>query len=254
MKTLSCPYGIIICEVYTMNKITILIIEDEKKISTIMKSYFEKEGYKVLQAFDGIEGLRVFEENNLDLVILDLMLPKLPGEEVIKEIRNKSELPVIMVSAKVEENNRVDGLRLGADDYVTKPFSPKELVERVKAVLRRIEKYNIPRADIIKTNDGRLEMDLEYNRIFKDGKEISLTKNEFQILKTLFSNPNKIYSRDEIIELTFGYDYEAYDRAIDTHIKNIRAKIEDNPKKPNYIKTIYGMGYKSGGVDDYIKE
>ena len=237
-----------------MNEITILIIEDEKKISTIMKSYFEKEGYKVLQAFDGMEGLRVFEENNIDLVILDLMLPKLPGEEVIKEIRNKSELPVIMVSAKVEENNRVDGLRLGADDYVTKPFSPKELVERVKAVLRRIEKYNIPRADIIKTNDGRLEMDLEYNRIFKDGKEILLTKNEFQILKTLFSNPNKIYSRDEIIELTFGYDYEAYDRAIDTHIKNIRAKIEDSPKKPNYIKTIYGMGYKSGGVDDYIKE
>lgn len=237
-----------------MNEITILIIEDEKKISTIMKSYFEKEGYKVLQAFDGPSGLKLFTENNIDLVILDLMLPKMPGEEVIKEIRNKSDLPVIMVSAKVEENNRVDGLRLGADDYVTKPFSPKELVERVKAVLRRIEKYNIPRADIIKTNDGRLEMDLEYNRIFKDGKEILLTKNEFQILKTLFSNPNKIYSRDEIIELTFGYDYEAYDRAIDTHIKNIRSKIEDNPKKPMYIKTIYGMGYKSGGVDDYIKE
>ena len=237
-----------------MNEITILIIEDEKKISTIMKSYFEKEGYKVLQAFDGKEGLKVFEENNIDLVILDLMLPKLPGEEVIKEIRNKSELPVIMVSAKVEENNRVDGLRLGADDYVTKPFSPKELVERVKAVLRRIEKYNIPRADIIKTNDGRLEMDLEYNRFFKDGVEIYLTKNEFSILKTLFSNPNKIYTRDEIIEITFGYDYDAYDRAIDTHIKNIRQKIEDNPKKPMYIKTIYGMGYKSGGIDDYPQE
>lgn len=237
-----------------MKHITILIIEDEKKISTIMKSYFEKEGYKVLQAFDGKEGLRLFEENNVDLVILDLMLPKMPGEEVIKEIRNKSDLPVIMVSAKVEESNRIDGLRLGADDYVTKPFSPKELVERVKAILRRIEKYNIPRADIIKTIDGRLEMDLEYNRIFKDGKEILLTKNEFQILKTLFSNPNKIYSRDEIIELTFGYDYDGYDRAIDTHIKNIRAKIEDNPKNPMYIKTIYGMGYKSGGVDDHIKE
>ena len=182
------------------------------------------------------------------------MLPKLSGEEIIKEIRNQSQVPVIMVSAKVEEDNRVDGLRLGADDYVTKPFSPKELVERVKAVLRRIEKYNIPRADIIKTSDGRLEMDLEYNRIFKDSKEILLTKNEFQILKTIFSNPNKIYSRDEIIELTFGFDYDAYDRAIDTHIKNIRSKIEDNPKKPMYIKTIYGMGYKSGGIDDYIKE
>lgn len=237
-----------------MNDITILIIEDEKKISTIMKSYFEKEGYCVLQAFDGLEGLELFNNNSVDLVILDLMLPKLAGEEVIKEIRNKSEIPVIMVSAKVEEDNRVSGLRLGADDYVTKPFSPKELVERVKAVLRRIEKYNIPRADIIKTTDGRLQMDLEYNRIFKDGKEIFLTKNEFQILKTIFSNPNKVYSRDEIIEQTFGLEYDAYDRAIDTHIKNIRSKIEDNPKKPMYIKTIYGMGYKSGGVDDYIKE
>ncbi|MFO3664975.1 response regulator transcription factor [Anaerococcus sp. Marseille-Q5996] len=237
-----------------MNDITILIIEDEEKISMIMKSYFEKEGYKVYQAYDGEEGLKIFNQESIDLVILDLMLPKLSGEEIIKEIRNQSQVPVIMVSAKVEEDNRVDGLRLGADDYVTKPFSPKELVERVKAVLRRIEKYNIPRADIIKTSDGRLEMDLEYNRIFKDGKEILLTKNEFQILKTIFSNPNKIYSRDEIIELTFGFDYDAYDRAIDTHIKNIRSKIEDNPKKPMYIKTIYGMGYKSGGIDDYIKE
>lgn len=237
-----------------MNNINILIIEDEKKISTIMKSYFEKEDYNVLQAFDGKEGLELFNNNEIDLIILDLMLPKLPGEEVIKEIRNKSDLPIIMVSAKVEEDNRVEGLRLGADDYVTKPFSPKELVERVKAVLRRIEKYNIPRADIIKTSDGRLEMDLQYNRIFKDGNEILLTKNEFQILKTIFSSPNKIFSRDEIIALTFGYDYDAYDRAIDTHIKNIRSKIEDNPKRPVYIKTIYGMGYKSGGVDDYIKE
>ena len=237
-----------------MNDITILIIEDEEKISMIMNSYFEKEGYKVYQAYDGEEGLKIFNQESIDLVILDLMLPKLSGEEIIKEIRNQSKIPVIMVSAKVEEDNRVDGLRLGADDYVTKPFSPKELVERVKAVLRRIEKYNIPRADIIKTSDGRLEMDLEYNRIFKDGKEILLTKNEFQILKTIFSNPNKIYSRDEIIELTFGFDYDAYDRAIDTHIKNIRSKIEDNPKKPMYIKTIYGMGYKSGGIDDYIKE
>ena len=197
-----------------MKDITILIIEDEQKISTIMKSYFEKEDYEVLQAFDGKEGLRLFNENKIDLVILDLMLPLLSGEEIIKEIRNKSQIPIIMVSAKVEEKNRVDGLRLGADDYVTKPFSPKELVERVKAILRRIEKYNIPRADIIKTSDGRLEMDLEYNRIFKDGKEILLTKNEFQILKTLFSNPNKIYSRDEIIELTFGYDYDAYDLSL----------------------------------------
>lgn len=237
-----------------MKNIKILIIEDEESINNIVKSYLVKEGYEVYQAFDGEEGLKMFIEESIDLVILDLMLPKILGEDVIKEIRNRSEVPVIMLSAKVEENDKVQGLRLGADDYITKPFSARELLERIKTILRRIEKYNIPRADLVKTLDGRLEMDLEYNRIFKDGAEIYLTKNEFSILKTLFSNPNKIYTRDEIIEQTFGYDYDSYDRAIDTHIKNIRQKIEDNPKKPQYIKTIYGMGYKSGGIDDYPQE
>ncbi|MDO4662638.1 MAG: response regulator transcription factor [Tissierellia bacterium] len=237
-----------------MQDITILIIEDEPGIVKIIKSYLEKEGYNVLTAYDGEEGLKVFDENEVSLIILDLMLPKLSGEEVIKQIRNKSEVPVIMVTAKVDEENKIGGLRLGADDYVTKPFSPRELMERVKAVLRRIKKYNLPRADIIKTEDGRLEMDLEYNKFFKDGVEVFLTKNEFQIIKTLFSNPNKIFTREEIIELTFGLDYDAYDRAIDTHIKNIRQKIEDNPKKPQYIKTIYGMGYKSSGLDDVSKK
>ena len=233
-----------------MNDINILIVEDEKGISKIIKSYLEKEGYNVFQAFDGKEGLNYFENEEIDLILLDLMIPEISGEDLIKEIRNKSNVPVIMVTAKVNEEDIINGLKLGADDYMTKPFSPKELVQRIKTVLRRIEKYNIPRADIIKTTDGRLEMDLEYNRFFKDGKEISLTKNEFQIVKTLFSNPNKIFTREEIIEITFGFDYDAYDRAIDTHIKNIRQKIEDNPKKQSYIKTIYGMGYKSGGVDD----
>ena len=233
-----------------MNDINILIVEDEEGISKIIKSYLEKEGYNVFQAFDGKEGLNYFENEEIDLILLDLMIPEISGEDLIKEIRNKSNVSVIMVTAKVNEEDIINGLKLGADDYMTKPFSPKELVQRIKTVLRRIEKYNIPRADIIKTTDGRLEMDLEYNRFFKDGKEISLTKNEFQIVKTLFSNPNKIFTREEIIEITFGFDYDAYDRAIDTHIKNIRQKIEDNPKKPSYIKTIYGMGYKSGGVDD----
>lgn len=237
-----------------MNDISILIVEDEKSISDIVKNYLIRDGYNVFQAFDGLEALKIFNNEEIDLIILDLMLPKMSGEDVIKNIRNKSKVPVIITSAKVEEIDRINGLRLGADDYVTKPFSNKELVERVKAVLRRIEKYNIPRADIIKTSDGRLLMDLKYNRFLKDGEEVFLTKNEFSIIKTLFSSPNKIFTRDEIIELTFGLDYDAYDRAIDTHIKNIRQKIEDNPKKPQYIKTIYGMGYKSGGVDDIIKE
>ena len=196
-----------------MNDINILIIEDEQGISKIIKSYLEKEGYNVFQAFDGKEGLDFFENEQIDLILLDLMIPKISGEDLIKEIRNKSNVPVIMVTAKVSEENIINGLKLGADDYVTKPFSPKELMQRIKTVLRRIEKYNIPRADIIKTTDGRLEMDLEYNRFFKDGEEIFLTKNEFQIIKTLFSNPNKIFTREEIIEITFGFDYDAYDRA-----------------------------------------
>lgn len=237
-----------------MNKINILLIEDERGISKIMKSYLENDGYNVFQAFDGKSALDVFENEDIDLILLDLMIPEISGEDLIKEIRNKSNVPVIMVTAKVNEDDIINGLKLGADDYVTKPFSPKELMQRIKTVLRRIEKYGIPRADIIKTTDGRLEMDLEYNRFFKDGEEIFLTKNEFQIVKTLFSNPNKIFTREEIIEITFGFDYDAYDRAIDTHIKNIRQKIEDNPKKPSYIKTIYGMGYKSGGIDDIAKK
>ena len=237
-----------------MNKINILLVEDERGISKIMKSYLENDGYNVFQAFDGKSALDIFENEDIDLILLDLMITEISGEDLIKEIRNKSNVPVIMVTAKVNEDDIINGLKLGADDYVTKPFSPKELMQRIKTVLRRIEKYSIPRADIIKTTDGRLEMDLEYNRFFKDGEEIFLTKNEFQIVKTLFSNPNKIFTREEIIEITFGFDYDAYDRAIDTHIKNIRQKIEDNPKKPSYIKTIYGMGYKSGGIDDIAKK
>lgn len=239
---------------YIMTDINILIIEDEAPMSNMAKALLTNQGYNVLQAFDGKTGLSLLNSEKIDLVILDLMLPKISGEEILKDIRSKSDLPVIITSAKVEEADRINGLRLGADDYLIKPYSLEELGERVRVVLRRVEKYNMPRAEIIKTSDNRLLIDLKYNRIKKDGEEISLTKNEFAILKTLFSSPNKIFSRDEIIELTFGLDYDAYDRAIDTHIKNIRQKIEDNPKKPKYIKTIYGMGYKSGGVDDIIKE
>ena len=152
-----------------MNKINILLVEDERGISKIMKSYLENDGYNVFQAFDGKSALDIFENEDIDLILLDLMIPEISGEDLIKEIRNKSNVPVIMVTAKVNEDDIINGLKLGADDYVTKPFSPKELMQRIKTVLRRIEKYSIPRADIIKTTDGRLEMYLEYNRFFKDG-------------------------------------------------------------------------------------
>lgn len=229
-----------------MDKINILIVEDEKNISNIEKAYLNKEGYIVDQAFDGEEAMNLIETKEYDLIILDLMLPKISGEEIMQYIRAHYDTPVIMVTAKVEENDIIDGLQIGADDYITKPFNPRELVQRVKTVLRRIEKYNLPKADILIFDKGRLKVDFENNLVYKDDKIVNLTNNEYRIVKTLFSNTKKIFTREEIIEIAFGIDYDAFDRAIDTHIKNIRQKIEDNPKSPAYIKTIYGMGYKAG--------
>lgn len=231
-----------------MEKPCILLAEDEEDIAKIEKSYLERAGYEVQLACDGETALRIALESSPDLLLLDLMLPKKSGEEVLRAVRAHSSLPVIIVSAKSEENDRISGLQHGADDYLTKPFSPRELVERVRAVLRRTE--NTARAGILYTADGRLRIDLDRAQVKKDGQEIHLTKNEFSILWTLFSHPGKIYTREEIIETTFGIDYDAYDRAIDTHIKNIRQKIEDSPRKPVYIKTLYGLGYQAGGMNE----
>ncbi|WP_099203253.1 response regulator transcription factor [Miniphocaeibacter massiliensis] len=225
--------------------IKILIIEDEISISNIEKQYLELEGYNVIQSFDGEDGLNKFKLENPDLVILDLMLPKISGEDIMSYIKNYSETPVVMVTAKIEEENRINGLKLGADDYIIKPFSAKELVLRVKNILRRSRKHDIPKADLITSNTGELVLDLENNNLYKNGSLISLTNNEFKIVKTLFSYPKKIFTREEIIEVGFGVDYTAFDRAIDTHIKNIRSKLENNPKDPNYILTVYGIGYKA---------
>lgn len=229
-----------------MNDINILIVEDEINISNIEKGYLEKEGYNIDQAFDGKEAMDYINSKEYDLIILDLMLPKISGEEIMQYVRTKFDTPVIMVTAKVEENDIIEGLQFGADDYITKPFSARELVQRVKTVLRRIEKYNFPKADILMFDNGKLKVDFENSLVYKDDKIVSLTNNEYKIVKTLFSNTKKIFTREEIIEIAFGIDYDAFDRAIDTHIKNIRQKIEDNPKSPAYIKTIYGMGYKAG--------
>lgn len=227
-----------------MENIRILIVEDEKGISDIEKIYLEKEGYEVDQAFDGEEALALFHENLYDLILLDLMLPKISGEEVAERIRASSDTPIIMISAKVDEEDVIQGLKLGSDDYMTKPFSPKEMVQRVKTVLRRSDKYKIPKADLLSFDNGKIQINFDTYEVLKDGENTNLTANEFKILTTLFSNPHKIFTRDEIIEIAFGLDYDAYDRAIDTHIKNIRQKLEDNPREPKYIKTVYGMGYK----------
>lgn len=233
-----------------LTDIKILIVEDEKNISNAERKYLEVEGFQVDQAFDGQEAITMINTTDYSLIILDLMLPKVSGEKVMEVIRPRTETPVIMVTAKVDESEILEGLKLGADDYITKPFSLKILVQKVKTILRRVEKLGLPKSEKIYFDNGRVSISFEDNTFIKDGESINLTSNEFQIIKTLFSNPNKIFTRDEIIELSFGYDYEAFDRAIDTHIKNIRHKIEDNPKKPRYIKTIYGVGYQLGVYDE----
>lgn len=231
-----------------MEQRKILLVEDEEGIINIEKAYLEKAGFQVEKAMDGNEALEQYTAFAPDLVVLDLMLPKKSGEEVLQSIKEQKDTPVIIVSAKSEEDDRVENLRNGADDYMVKPFSARELVERVRAILRRTPSREDEK--MLQTADGRLRIDIESMRTFVEGKEVHLTKNEFLIVQTLFTHPNKIYTRDEIIEVTFGMDYEAFDRAIDTHIKNIRQKIEADPKNPVYIRTVYGVGYRAGGFDE----
>ncbi len=233
-----------------MKQKTILLVEDEASIASIEKAYLEKAGFTVDLAQDGAEAQERYQGTAYSLIILDLMLPKISGEELLSDIRKNSEVPVIVVSAKSAEDDRVLNLRNGADDYLVKPFSARELVERVRAILRRApEEGTTP----LSTSDGRIRLEPDSMRVFKDQEEVHLTKNEYSILYTLFSHPNKIFTRDEIIDIAFGMDYEAFDRAIDTHIKNIRQKLEDDPRSPMYINTVYGVGYRAGGMNEAAK-
>jgi len=231
-----------------MSQHKILVVEDEHGIAIMEKNYLIKNGFDVDIAEDGSIALEKLEAEEYDLVILDLMIPKISGEEVLKQIRANSNLPVIVVTAKVNEEDVLRGFKYGADDYIKKPFSGLELVERAKAIVRRSKATS--KSKLIKSSDGKIAYDQENFRLLKDDEEIDLTRNELLIINTLFSNPHKTYTRNEIIELSFGYDYDAFDRAIDTHIKNIRQKIEENPKSPLYIKTVYGLGYKAGDFDE----
>lgn len=222
----------------------ILVVEDEKNISDVIKAYLEKDGFNVTLAFDGKEAIKIFNSNEIHLIILDLMLPKISGEEVCTQIRSISEVPIIMLTAKSDEDSRIDGLSIGADDYVVKPFSPRELVSRVKALLRRAYRDKGPLAERLVFDNGRLEIDKDKFLVSKDNLELDLTTNEFKVLLALASHPKVVLSREQLIEVAFGYEYEGFDRTIDTHIKNIRQKIEDNPRSPKYILTVYGIGYK----------
>ncbi len=229
------------------DQIKILVIEDEKNISDSIKAYLEKENYECLVASDGEKGLNYFRIFNPNLVILDLSLPKISGEKVCEEIRKISRVPIIMLTAKVAEDEKILGLDIGADDYMTKPFSPRELMARIKSLLRRSETSNKPLYNIMSWNNGEFEIDFDANIVKINNQIIHLTPSEFKILSLLAQNPNKVFSRDNIIALGFNDDYDGYDRTIDSHIKNLRSKIENDSSNPKYIITVRGVGYRFGG-------
>ncbi len=231
-----------------MNKTVknILVVDDEPMILEVVCSLLESKGYQVTSSESGKQALELFDTNNFSLVLLDLMLPDISGEEVCKTIRKKSRVPIIMLTAKVDEEDIVDGLFLGADDYITKPFGLKELSARIEAVLRRTQ-HNLPLVVRNSWGHGDLIIDFEKNIIQKKGQSIMLTPREWNILSALIKYPGKVFTREELIELALKNDFEGYDRAIDSHIKNIRQKIEEDPKNPIYVVTVHGLGYKFGG-------
>ena len=220
---------------------TILIIEDEPALVKVLRSYLEQAGFSVLTAYRGDTGLSTWEHKRPDLVILDLNLPGMDGLDVAREIRRKSATTIIMLTARVEEADQLIGLELGADDYITKPFSPRVVVAHVRALLRRAE-GGIVAPKVLRVAD--LEIDLESHTITRAGQPVDLTPTEFSLLVTLASQPGRAFNRLQLLETSQGTAYEGYERTIDAHIKNIRAKIEVNPKKPQYIETVFGVGYR----------
>ncbi len=220
---------------------SILIIEDELELAGILRDYFEAAHYHVETASDGVSGLSIFQHRQPDLVLLDLNLPKMDGLEVAREIRRAGNTPIIMLTARIEETDRLVGLEIGADDYVTKPFSPREVVARVKAVLRR--SYGEPVVQQSIRHAG-LEIDLPRHQVRRDGQEIMLTPSEFTLLATLASEPGRVFSRVQLLDALEGGAFAGYERTIDAHIKNLRSKLEPDPRQPRYVQTVFGVGYR----------
>lgn len=220
----------------------VLLVEDEKSIRDVVAAYLEREGLWVTQAADGEAAIELFGKHSFDIVVLDLMLPKLSGEEVCRQIRDASDVPIIMLTAKGEEEDRIAGLELGADDYLVKPFSPRELVARVRALMRRAHVSEEPQRDRLEYTD--LAVDVAGHKAFLGGRELDLTASEFKLLVTLARYPGRVYSRMELVEKVLGYDFEGYERTIDSHVKNLRAKLDDDPREPRFIYTVHGVGYR----------
>ncbi len=220
---------------------TILVVDDEPRIAQLARDYLEHAGFAVLAAGDGHGALATAHARRPDLVVLDLGLPGMDGLDVARALRRESDVPIIMLTARDDELDRVLGLELGADDYVTKPFSPRELVARVRAVLRRAERAQVP-TDVIRVGD--LVMDVARMRVEVAGRPVELTATEFQLLTALARQPGRIFTRAQLLDAVHGVAFESYERAIDTHIKNLRRKVEPEPRQPRYILTVYGVGYR----------
>ena len=222
----------------------IVVVDDDPAVQEVVRAYLERDGYLVYVAGTAAEGLAIAERVKPGLLVLDLMLPDRPGEDVAREIRERSDLPILMLTAKASEDERVEGLALGADDYLTKPFSPRELVGRVRAILRRTQDTETPLVDVLSFDDGALEIDTVAHEVRRDGEPVELTPNEYKLLQTLARYPSRVYSRFELIHHVQGYEYEGYERTIDAHVKNLRKKIEPDPKHPRYVETVFGTGYR----------
>ena len=218
----------------------VLVVDDDVKTVELVKLYLNRDGYRVLTAYDGVEALRLARESHPDLIVLDLMLPGVNGLEICRTLRVESDVPIIMLTAMTTDQDRLTGLDLGADDYVTKPFSPRELAARVRAVLRRLPGERGPE----KIEHGELTLNFIKHEAFLADKPLNLTPIEFKLLGVLAKEPGRVFSRAQIIEKALGYDFDGFDRTIDVHILKLRRKLEPDPHHPRYIMTVYGAGYK----------
>ena len=228
----------------------IIVVEDDRKMARMVKAYLEGAGFRVVHFEKGKEAIKAALKEMPLLVILDLKLPDISGEEVCQELKEIGDFPIIMLTSKSLEEERIIGFALGADDYVVKPFSPRELVYRVKAVLKRAQKKDLSETSFLSFNNGLLTIDGQTYHVTKKGIPVKLTPTEIKILFTLASTPQKVFTREDLVESALGYQFEGYERSIDAHIKHIRQKIGDDPKNPTFILTIYGVGYKFTGKPD----
>ena len=220
---------------------TVLIVDDERRMVSLLQSYLEQEGYRVATAYNGREALDAARREKPDLVVLDIMMPEMNGYEFMNAHRKESDTPIIMLTAKVEDDDKIIGLELGADDYVTKPFKPRELMARVRNVLRRAGK-NEPKGQTLKVLD--ITLNRETREVTVGKRNIDLTPSEFDLLAAVMTTPGKVFSRLDLLDGIQGVRYEGYERTIDTHVKNLRSKIEIDPKNPSHIETVYGVGYR----------